>query len=674
MKASRIGAALRLVTAAMVVGSCSGPMAAFAATEQPGLLVDPFVGTLADFGQLSPAAVVPYGMVQLGPDTTPANHAGYDFSATTLTGFSHTRGVGVGCAGAGGDVLVSLVYAGDPQVSVIDKGSEKAHAGFYRVRYGPGIEARLTATRGAGAIRYRLPKAGRVTLTVDYTKTYSTHRAARWDDHAGDLRASFSAGTVCDVGTYHLHSATRVLRAGHPLSAHWQTAREGAASLAIDVAAGDVVEVRTGLSSVDPAAAARVRDVELGSRPFPALAHSALADWDHELSRISIRGTHRQQALFYTALFRVMQTPVAIADPDGRFRDSAGRLTQLEPGDQHYTSWAMWDNYRTQMPLLALLDPQRANAIARSLVRLFAAGKKRWATAQEPFLTVRTEHSGITLLDFYRKGIRDFDTAAALAGMAAESPTLARATPDEQIEAAYDDWAIAELAGEMDDTALARHHRALATSYRSMWLTTFQHLGPDADVVKARGLYQGTLAQYRWAPVFDLPWIKETMGERFLPELRRFFDDNLFNMTNQPDIHVPYLLAWANNREAANRVLARYLTQTVPHRYTNSGVRPQPWVGHSFALAPQGFADGMDDDAGTMTAWYVWSVLGLYPLTPGVARYVVTDGQTSDAVLRPTGKSRIVLRRRGDGRLFVNGCAIIEQSIEHKALAQTCQN
>ena len=78
-----------------------GAIAATAGAREPGRLVDPFVGTLADYGQLSPAAVAPFGMVQLGPDTTPANHAGYDHAATTLTGFSHTRGVGVGCDGAG---------------------------------------------------------------------------------------------------------------------------------------------------------------------------------------------------------------------------------------------------------------------------------------------------------------------------------------------------------------------------------------------------------------------------------------------------------------------------------------------------------------------------------------------------------------------------------------------
>ncbi|MFZ2994820.1 glycoside hydrolase domain-containing protein [Sphingobium sp.] len=602
-----------------------GAVAETAAAREPGLLVDPFVGTLADYGQLSPAAVAPFGMVQLGPDTTPANHAGYDHAATQLTGFSHTRGVGVGCGGAGGDVKVMLAYDDTTRPERIDKRRERAHAGYYSVSYGPGIVADMTATRGAGSLRFTVPKSGQVNVIVAFDRGYSKRMAAHWQAQPdGDLRASFSAGTVCDAGVYHLHSATRLTHNGKSVAATWRGGAAQDARLALSVRSGDIVELRTGLSSVDPAAAATVRDTELGNRPFHAVAAQTLADWNRQLSRARIGGSPKQQALFYTSLFRVMQSPVAITDPDGRFRSSDGTVQRLSPGEQHYTSWALWDNYRTQMPLLALIDPERAGQIARSLVRLYQSGKARWATPTEPFLTVRTEHAGIALLDFRRRGITDFDAKAALAGMVAESATLARDTPDEQIEAAYDDWATAELASDLGEAATAQAFRAKALSYRPMWLATFRHLGDDADVVKARGLYQGTLAQYRWAPVFDLPWLAQMLGPRFQPELKRFFVDNLFNMTNQPDIHTPYLFAWAGDKAATERVVRRYITQSVPHRYVNSGVRPQPWVGRSFALSPQGFADGMDDDAGTMSAWYIWAMLGLYPITPGDPRYVVT--------------------------------------------------
>lgn len=639
------------------------------ARSQPGLLVNPFVGTQADFGQLSPAAVAPYGMVQLGPDTTPANHAGYDYDASTVNGFSHTRGVGVGCGGAGGDIRATLVYAGDLPAQTIDKVSERAHAGYYRVTYGPGIVAEMTATRGSGVIRFRLPRTGRVRLSVDYTRNYSKHIAARWNGASdGELRASFSAGTVCDAGTYHLHSATRLLHNGRTVAARWDGDQTRQAALTINARAGDLLELRTGVSSIDPAAASNVRETELGKRPFSEIARQTLNGWDRELSRLTIVGPRHEQALFATALFRVMQTPVAIADPDGRYRGGDGNIARISAGEQHYTSWAMWDNYRTQMPLIALIDPIRAEHIAKSLVRLYQTGKRRWATQTEPFLTVRTEHAGIALLDFYRKGITGFDVPTALKGMAAESATLARMTPDEQIEAAYDDWAVAELAADLGQHGLAKVHQQKALAYREMWLSTFDHLGPDADVVKARGLYQGTLAQYRWAPVFDLPWLKAAMGSRFETELAAFFADNLFNMTNQPDMHVPYIMAWAGNPSATDAVVSRYLTEPVVHRYTNAAVRPTPWVGRSFALSPQGFADGMDDDAGAMTGWYIWSVLGLYPLTPGQPRYVVARPQVPKAIIRPSRGPMIIIGKSGAGQLSLNGSPIGAVHLDHRQL------
>lgn len=656
------------------------PVVSVAAQQDasPARLVDPFVGTLADFGQLSPAAVAPFGMVQLGPDTAPANHAGYDFAATLLRGFSHTRGVGVGCGGAGGDLLAMLEYEGAPDLASMDKAGERAHAGYYRLTYGNGIEAQLTATRGAGIIRFRLPHAGRVILKLDPNHGYAKRISAHWlTTAAADLRGELRAGTVCDVGAYRLFTASRLLHNGRPVTAPLAFDDKGLATLRLDVRAGDVVELRTGLSSVDADGAADVLARETGDRPFGDVAGATQAAWDGALSRISIDGATRdERALFVTALFRTLQTPVAIADPDGRYRGSDGAIKRVVPGHQRYTSWAMWDNYRTLMPLLALIAPDRAADIARSLVELYGEGKHRWATQAEPFLSVRTEHSGVALLDFFRKGLLSrADAQAALRGMIAESPTLARATPDEQIEAAYDDWAIAELAGDLGEAETARRFREQALSYRAMWRQVFATLGEDADVVKARGLYQGTLWQYRWAPVFDLPWLVETLGAaRFDAELNAFFARGLFNMTNQPDMQAPFLPAWRGDAAESGKLVHGILTRPIDHWYTNAGKRPAPWHGRSFALAPQGFADGMDDDAGAMSAWYVFAVMGLYPLTPGDPHYVAIRPAYTRLTLHRDHAPPIMIERPSDAEAAqgvitrINGRALRAPTVEHGAL------
>ena len=612
------------------------------AREQAVDLVDPFVGTLADFGQLTPAAVAPYGMVQLGPDTAPKNHAGYDFAANQLRGFSHTRAVGVGCGGGGGDLLVSLLPDGAASLAPIDKASERAGAGRYRVGYANSITADLTATRGAGLLRFTVGKAGRYQLRLDAAHAYTKRHAATLTVNGAELRANMTAGTVCDEGAYMIHSASRITVDGRPRSG--ATVTGSTATLPLDLQRGAVVEVRTGLSTVGTAAAATVRDAELGTRPFSAVLRGTRAHWQRELSRIHVETTHEQRALFYTSLFRVMQTPVAIDDPDGRHRGSDGKIHRSAPGQTRYTSWALWDNYRTQLPLIALIDPVRAADIARSLVALYGEQKQRWSTRTEPFLTVRTEHAGIALLDFRRRGIFEFDAHAALAGMVHESDTLQRDTPDQQIEAAYDDWAIAELATDLGETAVSQRFRAKALSYRPMWRRVFETLGADADVVKARGLYQGTLWQYRWAPMFDLDWLVETLGRnRFLAELDIFFARNLYNMTNQPDIQVPWLYAALGQPEMSARIVHRYLTQAVDHPYANEGKRPKPWHGRSFALAPQGYADGMDDDAGAMSAWYVFGSLGLYPLVPGRPEWTISSPLVKRAVLRLKDGQKLII-------------------------------
>ncbi len=648
--------------------------AALTAQETPADLVDPFVGTLADFGQLSPAAVAPFGMMQLGPDTSPANHAGYDHAATTLLGFSHTRGVGVGCGGAGGDLMISLRYAGQTGPAVIDKPSETARAGTYRVRYDRGILAEMAATRGAGVLRFTLPRAGTVDLRIDPRHSYSKRLGASWGSLASDdLRADLVAGTVCDQGAYHLHSASRILVNGRPIHQRLTTDANDLATLHIAGKAGDAIEIRTGLSTVDGRGAASVRDTEVGNKSLAAVAGETRADWNRILGRVVLSDSRDQRALFYTSLYRVMETPVAIDDPDGRHRDNDGAVQTSPKGRTRYANWSLWDNYRTQMPLLALLQPERSADIAQSLVALYANGKAQWSTPHEPFLTVRTEHAGIALLDMHRKGIA-VDADAALAGMAADSDTLKRGTPDEQIEAAYDDWATAELARDLGRTDLERTFTAKAQSYRPMWRSVFKTPGADGDVVKARGLYQGTLWQYRWAPIFDLPWMTATVGrERLLGELHHFFDAGLFNMTNEPDIQVPWMFAALGQPQPTADLVQTILTKPIAHPYTNSGKLPVPFVGRSFALSPQGFADGMDDDAGGMTAWYVFATLGLYPLVPGEPWYVVTTPAFVRSAIDLGNGRTLTIQRAGpvNGRITrasLNGRPLPNFRVQHADL------
>jgi putative alpha-1,2-mannosidase len=641
----------------------------------PADLVDPFMGTRGDRGQLSPAAAAPFGMVQLAPDTDPANHIGYDRAAPMLKGFSQTRAQGVGCGGGGGDLLTSIAYAGEAGPAPIDRSSERAGAGWYHVRYGrTAITADLAAGQSVSISRFTVSRGGSIEVTLDPQHSYAKHVAHQWlSADPGALRLALANATVCNRGVYHLSVAARLTLNGRAVQAEASPDAKGVLRVPLTVRAGDRIELRAALSTVDTESAGRTLARELGEMPFERLVARTRADWNTRLSRVRFEAPAERRRLFYTALFRALQMPARVDDSEGAFRGSDGRLHKAPEGHHRYAGWSLWDNYRTQVPLVALVAPDVAGDMADSLVLLFQSSKPQWASATEPFLSVRTEHAGIALLDLHRKGLGKDDPAAALTAMAEETAQLPQDTPDQKLELAYDQWAVAQLAADTGHADLARDFTARAFGYRAMWQAVFGELGPDADTVKARGLYQGTLWQYRWAPVFDLGWMRdEALGRaRFTAELGQFFDQSLFNMTNEPDIHVPWLFALAGDPQRTDRLVAELRDRPIAHWYENQGKYAKPFVQKSFALDP-GFAEGMDDDGGAMSAWYVWASLGLYPLVPGDPHYMLSmPAAKRSTLLLPSGKTLVIERRgRGDAARAVlrSGQALSSRRIEHAEL------
>ena len=643
----------------------------------PADLVNPFVGTLGDHGQLHPGAVAPFGMVSLGPETEPQGHSGYDYAGRSLKGFSHNRASGVGCDGAGGNLLISARYADATGAwAVMDKQQEAAHPGYYTTRYDDGtVTASMAASGQSGILEFRFTRPGSVVLRLDAGTGRPRLREATLHRVGPDgVDGDFSSATVCDKGTYKVHFSTRITPlSGVALAGMVQGER--AVEYRLTVPADGRVILRTGLSVTDAASADKTRQRETDGSDVPRLAAATKAAWDRELSRIRLPGTDDQARLLYSMLYVALQTPYRISDAEGRYRGNDGQVRQ-DQGFSRYSGWAMWDNYRTQMPLLALIAPDRAADIARSLTELYGEGKPQWSTPTEPYISVRTEHSGIALLDFHRKGI-PFDAAAALRGMVAESDSLPRRSPDQMIESAYDDWATAELAADLGQTERAGHFRAKALSYRPMWQQVFETVTDKFDIVGARGLYQGTLWQYRWAPVFDMDFLLERLGqERFNVELARFFAQDLYNITNQPSIHTPWLFALSGQPERMPAILSHLLHEKVAHGYTNSGKRPEPTVEHAFALAPKGFADGMDDDFGGMSSWYVWGRLGLYPVVPGRPIYALSIPQ-QPLVEVQVGKDKwLRIERTGNPasqriqRITLNGRTIDRPWLTHDEIAE----
>ncbi|MFB6538381.1 GH92 family glycosyl hydrolase [Streptomyces noursei] len=381
--------------AAVLLGSVLTAPAAHAAPAEPSGgrltdLVNPFIGSKND-GNTYPGAAVPFGMVQLSPDT--GHTTGYDYDDDHIRGFSAVHVSGVGC-GLGGDLPV-LPTTGDVTETDYAKyaagythDGEAARPGSYRVRltsYG-GITAELTATARTGKQRYTFPATDKANVLLNAGQ--SLHRTVSTHVEVVDsrtLRTTITGRGFCqDTRPYTVHTVTRFNR---PFTAYgtWRgdTVTPGSrdstapgrhgAYVRFDTRTDRVVEATTALSYVDAAGAARNLRAEGGSS-FDAAKAAADAAWERRLGTVRVRGGDRTlRRTFYSALYRSFLAPNVGSDVDGRYTGWDQR-PHREKGFTYYQNWSLWDTYRTQTQLLSLLAPQEARDMALSVLRIDAEG------------------------------------------------------------------------------------------------------------------------------------------------------------------------------------------------------------------------------------------------------------------------------------------------------------
>jgi len=588
--------------------------------------VNLFMGTAGDHGQVSPAAQLPLGLTSVGPDSVIPSHAGYDYDVPEISGFSVTRVSGVGGNGAGGNLRILPAGKGK-KVSIV-KGSEVAVPGYYETRLDNGVSVRLTTTSHCALEQYLFPRGAESTLFVDFDSAID-HRRSKSSFKildSNDIEGWFVSSTVCNGGAYklffHLHTDV-------PFTVERKDVRT--AQLRFPVGTRQV-EVRIGLSSISETSAAAELAV-LDDCPFDQLRDDAARAWATVLNKVDVEGsTPEQRTLFYTGFYRVFLSPFNATF--GNQYIGVDAVLREAPDWTFYSGWSMWDTYRAKFPLITLLDPEAMTDICKSLVSLFQSGKKKnWATMQEPVPTVRTEHSQLALLDAWVKGIRDFDLAAAFPGMEAEADSgrhsgarngLTRNSPDQMMETIYDLWAMGQIARIIgNDTAADKYLTESETLFEHTWKKEFMTITPAFSRMKGNGLYQGTRWQYRWAvPVYAdkmIAWVGE---QQLADELGEFFRLNLFNQGNEPDIQTPFMFNLFGQPARTDSLVHALLTDdTMIHRYGGNAEYPQPFVGRAFRNLPDGYAPEMDEDDGTMSAWYLFCQLGFYPVCIGTDQY-----------------------------------------------------
>ncbi|KAB4833413.1 glycoside hydrolase family 92 protein [Bacteroides thetaiotaomicron] len=631
--------------------------------------VNLFIGTSGDNGQVAPGAAAPFGMVCVCPDNDPRSHAGYDYAVTKVSGISVNRLSGVGCSGGGGNLRIRPVAPS--QELHIKKSREKATPGYYSTAFTNGIKTELTATNAMAVERYKFPRSLSAALWIDFASTFEDVATCHYKRISETcIEGYVQAKNVCGHGCYKLYFS---LNTSQPFQLEEQ--KETTACLTFGKKVRSV-EVRIGLSALSSELAswecARWEKMD-----FEDVKSRTADQWEKQLSAIDVKGGKKDdRVIFYTSLYRTYLSPADVSSPDGAYLGTDGKV-YISEDFRYYSNWSLWDTFRTKFPLLVLTEPAKMRDMATSLIHLYATGKKDWSTGFESTPTVRTEHAVILLLDAYRKGITNLDFRKGYAGMKQEMERLPMRSPDQKMESAYDLWAMAKIAEIIGEKADSEQYRQRSVSlFEETWKKEFMNVTPAFEVMKNNGLYQGTRWQYRWAAPQYIDKMIEWVGQDSLRlQLTYFFDHHLYNQGNEPDIHVPYLFNRLGAPEKTQQIVRSLMTEPMIHKYGGNSEFKTPYLGKAFKNAPEGYSPEMDEDDGTMSAWYVFGAMGFYPLLVGDEYYDLTSPLFARVLLRLTNGNVLTIQTEGRKKkdapiksIHFNGKKIADYRISHNEL------
>lgn len=648
-----------LLSLSLLVGAARAQQPA----TSPAQMVNVFLGTSGDHGQMSPGASTPFGLMSIAPQTYPKLHMGYEHKAKVFLGFTHNRFEGVGCQGSGGNILIKPFIGADADKYMLNKTVENATAGAYRVSFAGGMKASIAVNGNSGIEEYTFPTSAQKGFYIDLSHTLANRFVA--EEHqttTNSISGWVDARTTCSVGTYRVYY---FIQFDEPVNIRPTSEHKLIASLNT---AGNLAHIRIAFSSVDVTHAQKA----LTSNSVNQLAAQGQQAWNNVLGAVQVQGSAERTHLFYSLLYRTVQSPYVISEADGSYRAIDGSLQHSDK--PVYNGWSVWDNYRTQLPLLSVLYPERYQQITNSLAGLYPYGKQSYATQHEPSNTVRTEHSLVVLLDAWRKGYR-FDFNKIADSLMAETDRLDYGSPDKALESSYDSWAMGQLLLLNGKAVQAAKYLKKAADYKTGWNKDFKDITRnDVDRMQARGLYQGTIWQYRWFVPFDLQGLKELMGgeKTYVSQLDHFFDNDLYNHANEPDIQAPLMYNVTAEPWKSQALMHKYAADTVVQYYFNDNSRGiDPFVDRIYTNRPDTYIRTMDDDAGAMSAWYVFAACGFSPACVGWPVYYLNVPLFKQVVIHPTGKKFVIkVDNFGEDRRYIKSATLNGKPLNRNWITQ----
>ena len=629
--------------------------------------VNPFIGT-GFHGHTYPGATTPFGMVQLSPDTRAGNWdacAGYHYSDTTIDGFSHTHLSGTGCAD-----LADILFHPTTREIVIHDGEcvlqpyffshddERASCGYYAVTLPDvNIGVELTAAPRTGVHRYTFAGKGPRRVIVDLLHTVTEEKIDLCElrrtapyELAGMRRTQ---GWVPDQYVFF------AARFSEPFAdVQLLGDKQAVLTFAPDVR---TLTIAVGLSSVSVENARMNSLAEVPELDFDAVHARAVGQWRKALGDIVVEGGSRDEMTnFYTAQYHTKLTPNLMSDVNGEYRRHDQTVARMPEGKSYYSTFSLWDTFRAWNPLQTLVDTALVNDMIRSMLDMYDSTGELpiWPLASGETGTMIGYHAVSVIADAYLKGIRGYDADKALEAMIRSSninkkgsdyytaqgyipSNIKRESVSCTLEYAYDDWAIARMAQAMGRDDVFGEYARRALNYVNVfdgstcffrgrqsdgnWSAPFEEFATGRDYTEA------TPWHYRFFVPHDVNGLIQLFGSReaFVREMDRLFtlesDEMQLDVSdvtglmgqyahgNEPSHHMAYLY---------NYVGQPWKTQELTRRLLHE----------MYAPTPEGIIG--NEDCGQMSAWYVFSSLGFYPVCPGSNEFALTAPQFPKAVVR----------------------------------------
>lgn len=638
--------------------------------------VNPLIGT-GGHGHTFPGATLPFGMVQLSPDTRIDGSwdgcSGYHYSDSVIYGFSHTHLNGTGVSDFGDIMLMPTM--GTPSLdnkaysSSFSHQNEHASAGYYAVKLDDdGIDVALTASTRVGFHQYTFPKAGQANVILDLNhrdkllmgevriiddRTVEVlRRSEAWArDQYVFARIVFSKPVKVTAVRNNAFAPAKITDrffAGSLLALSFST----------DMKAGEKLMVKVALSPTSYEGAA-LNLSEISGWDFAKTKADAEKAWDRELGKIRISETGTDQnAIFYTALYHTMMQPNIAQDLDGKYRGRDNRV-HPDPGFGYYSVFSLWDTFRGAHPLYTLIDKKRTADFINTFIRQYEEGGRLpvWELASNETDCMIGYHSVSVMADAMAKGITGFDYEKAFQaakhsamldhlGLEAYKRNGFIAIDDEHesvsktLEYAYDDWCIAQMAkmtGHADDY---EHFMMRSQNWKNLfdWQTGFMRPkrnggweSPFDPREVNNNFTEGNSWHYSLFVPHDIVGLADFLGGQ--EALGRKLDD-LFSAptetTGREQVDITGLIGqYAQGNEPSHHMAWLY---TLAGRPDKTQEKIHYILSEFYKNAPDGLIG--NEDCGQMSAWYILSSLGMYNICPGQPSWTFTEPFLDSATIR----------------------------------------